>query len=259
MSMRKQLHFGLGVGTPVLLLGLWFVLSAGSTNTFFPPLSTILVRFQQLWVFDHFGSDVLPSLANLLVGFAVAAITGVVLGFFLTFMPRLRGFVDPVIHLFRSIPPVALIPILISLLGFGVEMRVYSIALAAVFPTLIATMDGLRSVDSTLKDVSSVYRLSLPEKITQVYFPAASPQIASGLQVSLQTAFVVMIASEMLGSSQGIGAMTLLAQQSFMISDMWAGILLLGVIGFLTNMVFELGRRRVLAWYIGSRRLARSN
>ncbi len=77
--------------------------------------------------------------------------------------------------------------------------------------------------------------------------------------MSLQVAFIVMIASEMLGSSQGIGAMTLLAQQSFMTADMWAGILLLGVIGFLVNILFSLLRRRVLSWYIGSRRLARAS
>jgi len=256
--MRKTLYIALGVGTPVILLGLWFAVSAGSTNTFFPPLSTILVRFQQLWIFAHFSSDVLLSLRNLLIGYAIAVVAGVGLGFLLAMMPRVRGYVDPVIHLFRGIPAVALIPILISLVGFGIEMRIVSIALAAVFPTLIATVDGLRGVDGTLKDVSSVYRLTVPERLTRVYLPAAGPQIASGMQVSLQTAFVVMIASEMLGPSDGIGAMTLLAQQSFMIADMWSGILLLGVIGFAANMIFELGRRRVLAWYIGSRKMARA-
>ena len=78
------------------------------------------------------------------------------------------------------------------------------------------------------------------------------------MQVSLKVSFVVMIASEMLGSYQGIGAMTLLAQQSFMSADMWAGILLLGVIGFLVNVAFELVKGRVLRWYIGSRRVERA-
>jgi sulfonate transport system permease protein len=137
-------------------------------------------------------------------------------------------------------------------------MRLVSITLAALFPTLIATVDGIRSVDPSLKDVSAVYRLTRSEKLAQVYLPAAGPQIAAGMQVSLQVAFIVMIASEMLGSSQGIGAMTLLAQQSFMTSDMWAGILLLGVIGFGANMFFEVAKNKVLAWYVGSRRLSKS-
>ncbi|MCI9889825.1 ABC transporter permease [Micrococcales bacterium 31B] len=256
--MRKALLVTLGVATPIALLALWFAASASSTNTFFPPLSAILQRFRELWLFEHFTSDVLLSLRNLVVGYLIAVLVGIVLGFALAMLPRVRQYVDPVIHLFRGIPPVALLPILIALVGFDVQMRVTSIALAAVFPTLIGTIDGLRSVDPLLHDVSSVYRLSLRERVVSVMLPAASPQIVSGMQVSLQTAFVVMIASEMLGPSDGIGALTLLAQQSFMITDMWAGILLLGVIGFLANVIFDLGRRRVLAWYLGSRRLARA-
>ncbi|GAB3264283.1 ABC transporter permease [Arthrobacter pigmenti] len=256
--MRKTLYVALGVGTPILLLGLWWVVSAGSTNTFFPPLSDILVRFQQLWLFEHFASDVLPSLRNLLIGYALATVVGIGLGFVLALIRPAQWILDPVIHFFRSIPPVALIPIFITLIGFGVEMRLTTIALAAVFPTLIATVDGLRSVDPALKDVSAVYRLSRFERVVRVYLPAAGPQIAAGMQVSLQVAFVVMIASEMLGSSQGIGAMTLIAQQSFMIANMWAGILLLGVIGFAANLLFDAVRNRVLAWYIGARKQARN-
>jgi sulfonate transport system permease protein len=255
---RKLVNWTLGAGTPLLIVIAWWALSQGSTNTFFPPLVAILERFQALWLFEHFGSDVLLSLRNLALGYGLATVIGVGLGFVTALVPVARWALDPLIHFFRGIPPVALVPIFISLIGLGTEMRLVSITLAALFPTLIATVDGIRSVDSTLKDVGAVYRLSRGEQLTQVYLPAAGPQIASGMQVSLQVAFIVMIASEMLGSSQGIGAMTLLAQQSFMTSDMWAGILLLGVIGFGANLVFELTKNRVLAWYVGSRRLARS-
>jgi sulfonate transport system permease protein len=255
---RKLINWSLGIGTPLLLVATWWAASQNSTNTFFPPLGTILERFQALWLFDHFGSDVMLSLRNLVLGYALATVIGVALGFVTALVPVVRWALDPLIHFFRGIPPVALVPIFISLIGFGIEMRLVSITLAALFPTLIATVDGIRSVDPSLKDVSAVYRLTRSEKLAQVYLPAAGPQIAAGMQVSLQVAFIVMIASEMLGSSQGIGAMTLLAQQSFMTSDMWAGILLLGVIGFGANMFFEVAKNKVLAWYVGSRRLSKS-
>lgn len=249
----------IGVAAPVLLLVAWWFLSADSTDPFFPPLQTILVRFQELWLFEHFQSDVLLSLGNLFLGFVIAAAAGIALGFITALVAPVRWMLDPLIHFLRGIPPVALVPIFISLIGFGTQMRVTSIALAALFPTMIATVDGIRSVSNDLLDVSRVYRLTRNERVLKVLLPAATPQIFSGLQVSLQVAFIVMIASEMLGSSQGIGAMTLLAQQSFMTADMWAGILLLGVIGFLVNILFSLLRRRVLSWYIGSRRLARAS
>ena len=85
-----------------------------------------------------------------------------------------------------------------------------------------------------------------------VPLPAAGPRILSGMQVSLIAAFVVMIASEMLGSSNGLGARTLVAQQSFAIPDMWGGILVLGVIGYASTALFTLFRRWVLRWYIAS-------
>ncbi len=256
---KRPVLWLLGIGTPALLLAAWWLASAGSTDTFFPPLADIVDRFRALWLFDHFGSDVLVSLRNLVLGYAIAALAAVAVGFVTALAAPVRWAVDPLIHFLRGIPPVALVPIFISLMGFGPEMRVASIALAAFFPTFIATVDGLRAVDRGLLDVAQVYRLSRRDRVVAVLLPAASPQIFSGLQVSLQTAFVVMIASEMLGPSRGIGAMTLLAQQSFMISDMWSGILLLGVIGFAANFLFDLVRRKVLAWYIGSRRLARAS
>lgn len=249
----KPALWAIGILTPVVALAAWWFGSANSTNAFFPPLQDILIRFQELWLFDHFSSDVMLSLRNLGLGFVIGTGAGLVLGFVLAMIPLVRYTFEPALHFFRGIPPVALVPILITLIGFGVEMRVSNIALAALFPTLIATMDGIRSVDGGLKDVCQVYRLTTTERITRVYLPSAGPQIFSGMQVSLQVAFIVMIASEMLGSSQGIGALTLLAQQSFMSADMWAGILLLGLIGFIANMLFELVKRYVLAWYIGLR------
>lgn len=245
------------VAVPLLLLAWWWAASAASTNTFFPPLATILQRFQALWLFDHFASDVLPSVGNLALSFLLASVIGVALGTALGLVRPLAWLLDPVIHFWRAIPPVALVPIFVALFGFGTETRIASITLAALFPTLISAVDGVRSVDPTLLDVTRGYRLRRWERVLLVTLPAASPRILSGMQVSLQVAFIVMIASEMLGSSVGIGAMTLLAQQSFAIADMWAGILLLGVIGFAANALFDLFRRWVLAWYIHSQRLGR--
>ena len=252
---RPLFNLALAVVTPVLLIGIWFGVSSSSTNAFFPPLRQILARFADLWLFEHLASDVLPSLKNLVLGFAIAVVLGVLIGFVLATVPLLRALFEPALHLLRGIPPVALVPILITLVGFGNEMRISSIVIAAVFPTMIATLDGVKAVDSSLKDVCTVYQLPPRDRLLSVYLPSAGPQISAGMQVSLLVAFIVMIASEMMGTAQGIGAMTLLAQQTFMAADMWAGILLLGLIGFLSNMLFVLVRNRILAWYIGSKKM----
>lgn len=243
---------GAEILVPVLLLGLWWVLSADSKNTFFPPLEVILKRLATLAQTPSFLLDVGSSLGNLLISFLIASVVGVLLGAALGLVRPLSWLVEPTVHFFRAIPPVALVPIFVSLIGFGDETRILSISLAAVFPVLISTMDGIRGQEPTLGMVSRVYRLGWAERLLSVVLPAASPRILSGMQVSLITAFVVMIASEMLGSSRGLGAATLLAQQSFMISDMWAGVLTLGILGYACTALFVVFRRRVLHWYIAS-------
>lgn len=243
---------------PIVIVAAWWLASAGSKNAFFPPLSKILQRFRELWLFEHFLSDVVPSLANLALGFAIAALGGILIGVLLGTFRFFRWTASPVMDFFRSIPTVALVPIFVSLFGLGAETRVVSIAVAAVFPIAIATMDGVRGLDRTRHDVATVFKLGPVERMLRVNLPGASPMMFSGLQVGLMYAFIVMIASEMLGISVGIGAMTLEAQQTFRMVDMWAGILLLGVIGYLANLLFLLVRGRVLRWYFASQRLQRS-
>ncbi|MCW2288261.1 ABC-type nitrate/sulfonate/bicarbonate transport system permease component [Leucobacter luti] len=237
---------------PILLLVVWWVTSANSTNTFFPPLQTILTRLIELAQVPAFWTDVTSSLGNLALSFALASVLGVLLGAALGLIQPLAWFVGPTLHFFRAIPPVALVPIFVSLIGFGNETRILSITLAALFPVLISTIDGIKGAEPTLEMVSRVYRFGPIDRLFSVTLPAASPRILSGMQVSLMTAFVVMIASEMLGSSKGLGAATLLAQQSFAIADMWAGILTLGVLGYAATALIVLFRRRVLRWYIAS-------
>lgn len=246
------------IAVPVILIALWWIASAGSTNTFFPPLSAILSRLGELIGTPAFLGDIGISVLNLVVSFLIATVVGVLLGCALGLIAPLSWFVEPTIHFFRAIPPVALVPIFVSLIGFGNGTRILSISLAALFPILISTIDGVRAGEPTLQMVGRVYRLTRTERLFQVTLPAASPRILSGMQVSLITAFVVMIASEMLGSSSGLGAATLLAQQSFAIADMWAGIIVLGVLGYLSTALFVLFRRAVLRWYIASQQLEKS-
>jgi ABC-type nitrate/sulfonate/bicarbonate transport system permease component len=116
----------------------------------------------------------------------------------------------------------------------------------------------VRALDPVLEDVARVTRLRRRERFFSVILPSAGPQVFAGLRVSLQVAFIVMISSEMLGSTQGIGFLTIQAQQSFAITDMWAGMLLLGVLGCLTNVAFLVVERRVLRWHHGMRAVAKA-
>lgn len=252
-GLPKWVLIGAEILVPILLLALWWVASAGSTNTFFPPLQTILQRLVELLGTPMFWGDVGSSVGNLVLSFVLACAIGVLLGIVLGTSRWLSALVEPTIHFFRAIPPVALVPIFVSLIGFGNETRILAITLSALFPVLISTIDGIHATDPDRRSVGRIYRLSRWDRVFSVALPEASPRILSGMQVSLITAFVVMVASEMLGSSNGLGARTLLAQQSFMIADMWVGILVLGIIGYAATALLSLFRRRVLRWYIAIR------
>jgi sulfonate transport system permease protein len=251
-------NIGLALWLPVAVVAAWWSWSAGAGDAFYPPLEDIVSRFRELWLFDRLGSDVLPSLRNMAIGFAIAAVGGIAGGVVLARVRLVRAALRPVVFFLNSVPPIALIPVAIVLLGFGPSTRIAVIAFSAIFATLIATMDGVRGLDPTLDEVSRVYRLGPRQRLLAVILPGAGPRIFAGLRVSLQVALIVMISSEMLASTEGIGFLTIQAQQSFAITDMWAGMLLLGVIGVLVNVVFTLVERRVLAWYHGQRAVARS-
>lgn len=243
---------GAEILVPLLLLAAWWLISADSKNAFFPPLETILHNLVAMAGTSAFWVDVSSSVGNLVLSFILATAIGVTVGLALGLLPRLSWFVEPTMHFFRAIPPVALVPIFVSLIGFGNETRILSITLAAVFPVLISTIDGVRGYEPTLGMVSRVYRFGWMERLFSVVLPAAGPRILSGMQISLIAAFIVMIASEMMGSSTGLGAATLLAQQSFAIADMWVGVLVLGVLGYASTALFTLFRRWILRWYIAS-------
>lgn len=249
----RWMLIGVEILVPVALLAAWWFASANSTNTFFPPLQTILTRLVEMSMTPVFWTNVGSSVGNLALSFLLACVIGVVLGVALGTVRWLSWLIEPTIHFFRAIPPVALVPIFVSLLGFGNETRILAITLSAVFPVLISTIDGIRAIDPERVSVGRIYRLGWWDRIVTIALPEASPRILSGIQVSLITAFVVMIASEMLGSSVGLGSMTLLAQQSFMIADMWVGILILGILGYAATALFIVFRRRVLRWYIAIR------
>ena len=163
----------------------------------------------------------------------------------------------PTIDFLRSIPAVALVSVFIVMLGFGDLAKVTAIAFAAFFPILLNTIDGVRGVDPMQLDLARAYKIRSHQRILKIILPAASPQIFAGLRISLAVALLVMAFSEMFAGTNGVGFFILFAQDTFRITEMWSGILLLGILGYLVNLVFVLVERRVMGWHRGWRATAR--
>ena len=245
-----------GAWLPVALIILWWNVSADSSNPFFPPLSVIWQQFTTIWFSDQFVINAVPSLRNLLIGYAIAVVVGLVLGAYIGASRTLGSYIEPVADFIRSIPPVATVPIFIVIFGLGMQMRIAAISVSALFPILLATIQAVRSTDRVLLDTTKTMRLTPSQVLWRVRMPAGLPMIFSGLQLGLQVAFIVTIASEYLGAGFGMGAFTLIAADSFMILDAWTGVILMGLLGYGINLIFDVVQRIMLSWYVGQKKLA---
>lgn len=241
---------------PVLLVTWWWFASADSQDPFFPPLSVIWEQFKFNWVFEQVPIHVVPSLRNLFSGLFLGAAIGLIGGAYLGASRSAAKYFEPAIDFLRSIPPVATVPIFIVIFGLDATMRIAAITFSAMFPVLLATIQGVRATDPTLMDTAKAMRLTKSQILWRVRMPSAGPTIFAGLQLALQFAFVVTIASELLGSGFGLGAFTLIATQSFMIIDAWTGVILLGLLGYVLNLSFDGIERWVLRWYYNQKKIA---
>ena len=179
----------------------------------------------------------------------VAVVVGIALGVLLGRRPTLRRMASPVIEFLRAIPAPALIPFAILVLGVDNDAKIFLIAVVCFFPVLLNAIDGVAGIEPTLLDTTTVYRIGAFDRLRYVILPAAAPQIFAGIRTSLSLSLILMVISEMVASSNGIGYFILQSQRTFAITEMWSGILLLGLLGYLFNVVFTLVERRVLAWH----------
>jgi ABC-type nitrate/sulfonate/bicarbonate transport system permease component len=240
---------GVSFVVPVLILVVWWFASAGSTSPFYPPLETILDNFRDNWLFARFGTDVLPSLSRFALGYLVAVVAGIGLGVLFGRMRLLYQAFAPTVQFARSIPGTALVPVTIVLIGIGNAPKIWLIGFVCAFPIMLNTIDGVRGIERGLEDVGRTFRLTRRQRIFAIQLPSAAPQIFAGLRIALAIAFIMMVVTEMVGATNGIGFVTLSAQQSFQVPLMWSGMLLLAVLGALLNALFVLVERRVLRWH----------
>ncbi|MGC0362368.1 sulfonate transport system permease protein [Rhodococcus sp. 27YEA15] len=234
---------------PVVLVATWWFTTRHSTSRYFPPLSKITTSFHDMWVFSHFWSDAVPSLGRLFLGLSIAVVIGIVVGLVLGLTPLLSDALAPILEFLRATPGVALLPAAFLLLGVGPTMQVSLIAFGSVWPVLLNTVDGVRGIDPVVEDVARSYHIGFADRMLRIVLPAASPQIMVGIRMALSIGVTVIIFTEMIGATNGIGYQILQAQRSYAVADMWSGIIMLGVVGYLLNLAFLGVDRVVLHWH----------
>jgi ABC-type nitrate/sulfonate/bicarbonate transport system permease component len=244
---------------PALLVATWWWTSDASANFYLPPLRQILTAFAEVWIGDRIATDVLPSLVRLAAGYLLAAVVAIGAGVVIGQSGLVRRIAEPGLEFLRAIPPPVLVPILILFTGIGDQMKIIVIAVGAVWPILLNTVEGVRAVDPVLVDTARSYRIGRLGRLRHLTLPAAGPQIFAGLRQALSIAIILMVISEMFAASEGLGFAIIQFQRTFAIPEMWSGTILLGLLGFSRAVLFRLVERRVLFWYFGLRAAARGH
>jgi ABC-type nitrate/sulfonate/bicarbonate transport system permease component len=243
----------LGVALIAMLLVVWEVAAASGTmpSLSFPRMSDVLAAWWRLTLSGELPRELGDSLCRMFAGYVIGGSLGVLLGLLMGYFRVFYNLLEPITEVLRPIPSPAYLPIVILFLGIDDEMKVFMIAFASLFPVLINTYSGVRSVDPIQLQTARTFGVAGRKLVWQVVLPAASPYIFTGMRVSLAVALIVMVISEMVAASSGIGYFILSMQRGFQIQEMFAGVLTLAVVGYVLNRLFVAVENRVLAWHYG--------
>jgi len=237
---------------PILGLALaWelFARSGAVTPFMLPTLTTVLERIWTdaasagLW--KNLGLTMYRSLA----GFAVAAIAGIGLGFAVVYSRAARWLLDPLISVGFPMPKIAFLPIITLWLGFHDLSKISMVVFDAIFPVITATIAATMAVERELLWSARNLGASERELLHEVVFPAALPQIMTGLQVSLPIALIVCIVAEMKMGGLGLGGAMITASRFADSPGVFAGIVEIAIAGYVLVRLMALVRRRLLAWH----------
>jgi nitrate/nitrite transport system permease protein len=239
----------LGIG---LVLGIWTTISLTVAPDLPSPLRTW--RESRGYVLNPFFKDgemnqgilrfALLSLLRVAKGFLLAIAMGTPLGFLLGISPKFHQAFDPVIQVLRPISPLAWLPLGLVIFKQSEPAAVFTIALCAMWPTVINTAMGVRSISTEYINVGRVLKLSPMKKLTKIMIPATLPYMFTGYRLSLGMAWLVIVASEMLTGSPGLGGFLWQEYNSLVYSHILLSVLAIGLIGFALDRLMGVCERR---------------
>jgi ABC-type nitrate/sulfonate/bicarbonate transport system permease component len=212
-------------------LALWEIAGRSTSAAFMVPFSETLVRLKQLVVGADFIAQFLDSAQLFLTGFVLALVVGMPLGMLLARVRVLRIGIEPYLMIIYATPMVALIPFILSLMGFGFAPKVLVVFLFAVFPVIYNTVEGARSIKPELIEVAKSFRSSEWSLWREVMLPYTLPYTMTGVRQAIGRALVGMVAAEFFLSSTGLGQLIMGASQNFDTGGVFASIFVIGMIG----------------------------
>jgi NitT/TauT family transport system permease protein len=216
--------------------------------TFLPPLSQVLQAWWALAASGQLAQHVEASLARSLSGFGLAIAVAVPLGLLIGWYKPVATLLSPLLELFRNTAALALLPVFVLILGLGETSKIAIILYGCLWPILLNTISGVRTVDPLLVKSARSLGLSPLRLFRQVILPAAVPTIFTGIRLAGAYSILILIAAELVGAKAGLGYLITYAQFNFDVPDMYAGILSISAIGLVINRLLVALERRFSTW-----------
>ena len=227
-------------------IGLWWGLALAGLQLPTPP--AVVSRAIELIGDGTLGTDVLASLTRVLAGFALGTAVAIPVGFLMGWYAIGRALVEPWIQFFRTIPPLAIIPLAIVLMGIGEAPKIFVIFLAAFLACVISTFQGVVDVDRTLINAARVLGTGDAGIFARVVVPASTPFILVGMRVGLGSSWATLVAAELIAAQEGLGFRMQNAQLFYDLPTIFVGLISIGILGLLMDRVLLLAERRLTGW-----------
>ncbi|HJG90334.1 MAG TPA: ABC transporter permease [Brachybacterium massiliense] len=192
--------------------------------------------------------DIVASLRRVLIGFLLGSALAIPVGFFMGWYGWARGLLEPWVQFFRTIPPLAIIPLAIVLMGIGEQPKIFVIFLAAFLSCVISTFQGVVQVDRTLINAARVLGAKDGTIFLRVVIPASTPFILVGMRVGLGAAWATVVAAELIAAQQGLGYRMQHAQIYYDLPTIFVGIITIGIFGLLMDRTLLLIESKLTAW-----------
>jgi NitT/TauT family transport system permease protein len=244
----------LRLALPVLLLVIWEFAAILLNNEFILPriesvLSILLHPAADILGSGSLISNGLISLERVIIGFVIAALIAIPLGIGMGRNEIVHTLFDPVVQMFRPIPPLAWVPLSLAWFKIGLSSMVFIIALGGFFPILLNTIDGVRSVRKTWIEAATTLGASEKGILMRVVLPGAAPTIWTGLRVGFGICWMCVVAAEMMpGTNSGIGYLIMTSYNWGQVQVIIAGMIVIGIIGLGVDSLFKYVEKRRFGW-----------
>jgi ABC-type nitrate/sulfonate/bicarbonate transport system permease component len=238
------------VAVTALFVGLWqaIVDHAGIPPVFLPGPDRAWDALTAGLAGGDLGRLTGATVERRIYGWALASLGGIAVGAVIGASRVAREYIAPTLELVRPVPVSAFMPIVIAFLGLTGNMVLVVIAIGSVWPVLLATVHGVSAVEPRLIEVSRSLRLSRMAMLWKIALPNAQADILAGMRLGLTVALILAVVGEMLTSEDGLGSFILLSGRTFHSADLFAGVILLGAIGLVSNLALQAIEARMLRW-----------